>query len=163
MAGRYSRTLSQGVGGGVAADGRGQRVRPWLPVLLWFVVVMGFSQGTFSAEWSRDGIGPLVRLLGLTPEQAVLAHYFLRKAAHVAEYALLGLLTFRAVLLSLPALPPRLAAGAALALALGVASLDEWNQAYEPTRTGSSRDVAIDVSGALAGILFWSVRRAPLR
>jgi VanZ family protein len=163
MAGRYSRTLAQQVGTGESGAGWAQRALAWLPVAVWCSVVMTFSQGAFSAEWTAQGIGPLVKILGLTPEQALMVRFFIRKGAHAFEYGLLGLLVFRAFLISVPTLVPRRAALFALGFALVLASIDEWNQSTEPTRTGTPRDVALDLAGATAGVLGWSVRRAPLR
>ena len=162
MAERYSRTLAQADGTRELTLSPARRAAAWLPVLVWLFVVMGFSQGTFSAAWSIQGIGPLVRVLGLTPEQAAMVHFFIRKGAHVFEYAVLGLLAFRAATLSLPALPVP-AVAIALGIALAMAAVDEWHQAYEPTRTGTTRDVALDFAGACCGVAVWRRWKLGLR
>jgi VanZ family protein len=154
--------LSQAVGTRELTLSPARRAAAWLPVLVWLFVVMGFSQGTFSAAWSMQGIGPLVRVLGLTPEQAAMVHFFIRKGAHVLEYAVLGLLAFRAATLSLPARPVA-AAAIALGIALAMAAVDEWHQAYEPTRTGTPRDVALDLAGACGGVAVWRRWKLGLR
>ena len=155
--------MSQGVGTGELEISPARRAAAWLPVLVWLVVVMGFSQGTFSDDWSLQRMGPLARFLGLTPEQRVLVHFFMRKGAHVVEYAVLAFLAYRAAVLSLPALSLRATAGVALGLALVVASFDEWHQAHEITRTGTPRDVALDLAGAGLGIAAWRLRTLRLR
>jgi VanZ family protein len=66
----------------------------------------------------------------------------LRKAAHVAEYAVLGALLVRAL--------PELAA---LWAGIAYAIVDEAHQHFVPGRHGALLDVAIDATGVLLGIL----------
>ena len=126
-----------------------QKALAWLPVVLWLAVVLMFSSGGFSAESSSRWIGPLLHALGLTPDQIAIAHYWLRKGAHFVEYAGLGFLAFRAAVLSFEG---RGAAAVALGLALAVAAVDEGHQATLTSRTGSARDVALDLAGAACGV-----------
>lgn len=173
MGGRYSRGLSGRIGGDGfrrAAAGAPARadfarralVLAWLPVALWVGVIAVLSQGGFSADWSHGRfIAPLIRLLGLSGNIAESGNFWLRKVAHFATYATLGWLTLRALLLSVPR-----ARGAllGLAFALAVGSADEWNQAHEATRTGASRDVALDLAGAACGVALRSrFARTPRR
>jgi VanZ family protein len=132
---------------------RGSDLRAWAAVALWTLVVLGFSSPAFSAEMTRRGLGPLIRLLGLTREQADFVHFLVRKGAHVVEYGVLGLLAFRAARRSGP---PLRAAGLAAAIALAVAGTDEFHQSFEPSRTGRARDVVLDLGGASLGIVLWS-------
>ena len=69
------RTLSQGVGTELEVS-PARRAAAWLPVVIWLGVVIVFSQGSFSADWSLRGMGPLARFFALTPEQRVLVHFF---------------------------------------------------------------------------------------
>lgn len=121
-------------------------------------MILTFSQGAFSAEMTRSGIGPLMRLLGFDYETIVKIHFFIRKGAHLFEYALLGYLALRAASLSLARMP---GAGLALALALFVAAVDEAHQATLATRTGTPRDVALDLCGAGLGVALRARRKAP--
>lgn len=141
MHGRGTRGAEGGTSGALALA--------WLWVGLWLLVVLQFSSGGYSAEWSLLGLRPLMQMLGLAPEQADLVHFFIRKSAHVVEYAVLGFLAFRAAALSLA--PPRAAACAFLLCAF-VATLDEVHQASEPTRTGTAADVVLDLAGATLGL-----------
>ena len=75
----------------------------------------------------------------------------LRKLTHVAEYALLALLWFWANA-ARTGRPVR-ATWIALLVCLACALVDEAHQAIIPARTGSLRDVVIDVSGAAAALL----------
>ena len=75
----------------------------------------------------------------------------LRKAAHFAEFASLGLLIgWRRMLL-------RKNTWMALPLGMAVASLDETIQFFVPGRAPGIRDVAIDTCGVFAGILLLQI------
>ena len=85
-----------------------------------------------------------------------------RKAAHMVEYGVLALLTWRAARQDLARLPSSaLALGLVLVIAIG----DEARQAGLAVRSGSPRDVALDVAGgclALALLLaLRALRRRP--
>lgn len=81
--------------------------------------------------------------------------YPLRKAAHLAEYAVLFALLRRA--LAAEGLSPRRAGAAAFLLAVLYAAGDEWHQSFVPGRAGAASDVLIDAAGAL---LAWARSRA---
>jgi VanZ family protein len=132
-----------------------KRRREWLtlyaPLLLWIGVIFLLSSSQGASGRTSLIIRPLLEFLfPSAPEQTlVFYHGLIRKGAHFTEYAVLGLLACRAfrslrqfVLL-------------ALGLVLLVASLDEFNQSFNPLRTGSPWDVAIDVSGGVLAILFY--------
>lgn len=117
-----------------AATTRRTAPSAWLPVLVWAAVIFAFSSvpslGTDLGTWDL----------------------VLRKLAHLAEYALLGLLLARWVRRP----------GVALALAAGYAITDEVHQTFVEGRNGAPLDVGIDTLGALAGIYAWTLwtRRA---
>jgi VanZ family protein len=88
-------------------------------------------------------------------------HGYLRKAGHVAAYAGLYLLWFRAF-------RPRLAVrpGAVffwpLLLCLATACADEGHQALTPSRSGSLGDVALDfTAAAVTALALWGKRIYP--
>ena len=77
----------------------------------------------------------------------------LRKAAHMAEFAVLAALLARALGRGIRAWP----------LAVAYAVTDEVHQSFVRGRAGRPVDVAIDAAGALAGVLawrWWSRRRS---
>ena len=125
-------------------------------------MVLSASSDAFSAEHT----GSILLSLWTWLFHSVDVHLFLgvhlliRKSAHIAEYAVLSALCFRA--LRGPArrtwhAPWMLAA---IVLPLVVAIADEWHQSFVPSRTSSSRDVLIDLGGAsLAQLLIWIVFR----
>jgi VanZ family protein len=99
----------------------------WLPVFAWAVVIFAFS----SIPSLSTGLGTWDTVL--------------RKGAHVAEYAILGALLYRAL------------GREALALAVGIAyaATDEFHQRFVLGRHSSPVDVAIDAVGLALGMLVW--------
>jgi VanZ family protein len=75
-------------------------------------------------------------------------HWLLRKAGHVAEYAILTALWYRALRQGRGA-TPRGAAAIAFAFSVAWAVIDEIRQSFVPSRTASAMDVATDSIGAV--------------
>ena len=100
-------------------------LRAWVPVVLWAGLIFGLSSipslGTGLGTWDL----------------------VLRKCAHFAEYAVLGLLLLRAL------------GQEVTAVALGVAYAfgDELHQHFVAGRHAAFRDVAVDAAGVVAGVL----------
>ena len=99
----------------------------WLPVFAWAAVIFAFS----SIPSLSTGLGTWDTVL--------------RKGAHIAEYAILGALIYRAL------------GREALALAAGIAyaATDEFHQHFVVGRHASPVDVAIDAVGLSLGMLIW--------
>jgi VanZ family protein len=132
----------------------------WLPVLLWMIFICVSSTDLMSAEHTSRFIGPFLRWFSPDITEATVASVQLvvRKCAHVTEYAILASLLFRALCQGRDHF--RRAAAIALAISAISAALDEFHQSFVPSRTGSPYDVAIDIAGALAGLLiYWGVIR----
>ena len=103
----------------------------WLPVIVWAAVIFAFSSipslGTGLGVWDT----------------------ILRKGAHMTEYAILGLLLFRALGRELPA----------LALGIAYAITDEIHQHFVRGRHASPIDVLIDTVGVAIGLLVFRLLR----
>ncbi len=111
------------------------------------------STDMMSAEHTSRFLTPFLRWLNPEISWRAIAqvHFFVRKAAHVTEYAILTGLLFRALRWSINGLWRR--GLLALIPALLYAPLDEFHQSFVPSRTSSARDVLIDYCGAILGIL----------
>lgn len=112
------------------------------------------STDSFAGSRTDAILRPLIRWVAPTAsEEAVaLIHAAVRKVAHVTEYAVLGLLVFRA--LDAPARPRVQTVAWSLAVSAAYAGLDELHQTWVPSRTGAVLDVVIDASGAALGVAF---------
>jgi VanZ family protein len=138
----------------------------WLPLLIWLCVIfVGSTNGT-SAEHTSRYIVPFLLWLkpGISPMTIWTILVLARKCAHVSEYAVLALLLWRA-LRSVPALRTKtfIVFGAVLVGCAVVAASDEFHQTFVKSRTPSGRDVLLDVTGALLGVLIGAsfARRHP--
>lgn len=104
------------------------RLRVWLPVAAWCAIIFAASAQPSLGQGGGAGV-----------------NFWIAKAGHLLEYAVLWRLCRRAFAHDLP---PRAAAWAALAFCLAYGAGDEWHQTFVPYREGRPRDVLIDAAGA---------------
>jgi len=118
---------------------------------LWLVLVLFLGSAYFAAQQTGPFVLPVLKLLlpGAPFAQLQAIHLVLRKLSHVAEYAVLALLWFKAVH-RVGGRTPRTAAWVALSICLVCAFADEAHQSMLPSRQGSARDFLIDAFGATA-------------
>ena len=138
------------------------RIMATAAVIAWMVVIflMSADDGDQSSKKSEAIVdivvdaavgAKLVTREEVTSELRSTIGFYVRKAAHATEYAILGallMLAFAAWGL------PRLAARAALSLpiAAAYAASDEYHQLSVAGRSGEWRDIGIDIAGAAIGI-----------
>ena len=138
----------------------------WLPLLIWVCVVFLGSTDMLSAEHTSRYIVPFLLWLkpGMSPAAIWTILVVARKCAHVTEYAVLALLLWRAFrnVQVLRAKTLMVFGAVLLGCALFAAS-DEFHQTFVKSRTPSVRDVLLDVTGALLGLLIGAsfARRHP--
>ncbi len=132
-------------------------LKAWLPVVLWMGLMFFGSTDLMSSEHTSRFLTPFLHWLKPDISAATVAevHLFVRKAAHVTEYAILTGLLFRALRWSIDGFWGR--AAVAMLPALIFAPVDEFHQSFVPSRTSSPIDVLIDYSGAVVGILICRV------
>ena len=135
----------------------------WLPVLLWMAVIFSASGDANSFRRSSRILGPLLHLLFPHMPEETVNHIvtFARKCVHLAVYAILAFLVWRA--LRQPAKgDPRpwswREAGWAILLVAIYAATDEFHQHFVPGREASVLDVLLDTSGGAGGmVLVWMI------
>jgi VanZ family protein len=134
----------------------------WLPPLLWMTLIFSASSDARSYEHSSRFVEPLLHWLFPHMSQAHIdgLHHFVRKCAHVTEYAVLALLLWRALHRSKNNLPawswPKV--GGTILFVFLYAATDEFHQSFVPTRTPLVSDVFIDTAGGVLGlIVIWLV------
>ena len=135
---------------------RGRFLR-YAPLIFWIIVIFIASSNTGSMLNTSRIISPLLEFLfpNISEIQLTAIHGYTRKAAHIAFYFVLGALAAHAFSSSLKNLLRRNWLPVSFALVIAVASLDEWNQSYLASRTGSIKDVLIDVCGGSIALLSW--------
>ena len=128
----------------------------WLPVLFWLGLIFLASTDLMSAEHTSRIIRSILRWFNphISAASIARAQFFVRKAAHLSEYAILAVLFWRA-----------LRGGSAWAAKLSFlfvitllvcaafAASDEFHQSFVRSRTSSMRDVMIDIAGAFIGLM----------
>ena len=140
--------------------------KQWIPVVVWLGIIAFESTDLLSAEHTGKLLYSWVTYWFGNIDRASFSfwHHALRKTAHVLGYSILSYLWFRAWRATLPAGVSELWAFRWVALsflsATAVAGLDEWHQAFIPSRTGSVRDVLLDSSAAgMAQLLLYITLR----
>ncbi|MCX6143800.1 MAG: VanZ family protein [Ignavibacteriales bacterium] len=133
----------------------------WLPVLLWMGLIFYMSTGMFSAQNTFDILQRFLRSVdpAITNSTVRLINNSLRKAGHVTEFFISGLLVFRAF--KAGSTKPRILRWAMLSVVFIVlfAVSDEYHQSFVASRTASVLDVCIDAGGGLIAICVSMLRQ----
>jgi VanZ family protein len=121
------------------------------------------STDTFSTEHTAGFFEPILRWLmpGLTQTQFDLLHHIIRKCAHFTEYFVFCVLLYRAVRAGRTGWRCSWATGAFL-IAACYSLLDEFHQAFVPSRGPSIYDSLLDSTGAFVALVvlwLWFRRR----
>lgn len=141
------------------------RIFRYVPLFIWIVVIFGLGSGMGASNETSRFIRPLLEFFfpGASPETLTIYHGYIRKLAHPTVYGILGILAARAFRSSSYEIILKWWFVLSIFLAFVVASADEFNQSFNPRRTGSPFDVLLDVFGASCGALlvfiFWRWRR----
>jgi VanZ family protein len=121
-----------------------------------FLIFAG-STDLMSAEHTSRFLVPF--LLWLAPhisfKTIMTIQFFVRKAGHVTEYAILATLLWRVARHHWPLRREDFWKPAMLVLcvAMTFAVTDEFHQSFFPSRTATAHDVIIDTVGAIVGLL----------
>jgi VanZ family protein len=128
-------------------------------------VIFSFSTDALSTKHTSRIIGPLLRWFNpqVTEKTIAKVQTVIRKSAHLAEYAILSILLWRAFShhLRKNSRPwsPRQAVWVLLMVA-AYAATDEFHQSFVPSRMASPWDVLIDTAGAALGLfVLWMIGR----
>jgi VanZ family protein len=132
----------------------------WIPVLVMLMIQYTFSTNSFSSDETSRFVVPLLKVLLRNPtaEQLMFWHHVVRKAAHVTEYCILGLLVYRAFKVDITK-PLKLGILTLIFVAVA-ATLDEFHQSFVPSRGSSVFDVGWDCIGGLIAIMLVWIWRA---
>lgn len=131
-------------------------VKRWGLTVTWAGVIFFFSTEYFAAPNTGRFLIPFLSWLfpTITPQQMALAHLLVRKFGHLSEYFIFAVLVMRALQGDREGLPNRRYVFWTLATVLVYAASDEFHQLFVAGRTATPRDVIIDFSGALCGLLW---------
>ena len=136
------------------------RILRYAPLFLWIGVIFFLSSKQGAMSETSLYIRPLLLFLFPNAPEETLAiyHGYIRKFAHFAEYAALAFFAFRAFSSSSNEFLQKYRFFVSLILVFSIASLDEINQSFLTSRTGSFWDVLLDTFGGLTILMilyFW--------
>jgi VanZ family protein len=121
-------------------------------LLMWMIVIFLLSNEEASTSSSRSN--EIVHLittsfyLGL-PEEFLT--FLTRKTAHIIAYFILGILAFNVFHIRISSIKRTIIVSAAFTLAYAIS--DEIHQLFVPGRSGEIRDVLIDTTAGIIGIV----------
>ncbi len=145
----------------ISTNIRRGRFARYAPLFILTAIILYSSGYATMSETSRF-IRPLLEFLFPTasPETIHTLHGYIRKLAHPCVYALLAFLASRAFFYSSSLLLSKYWYVFALLLVFVVASIDEIQQSFVPSRTALPSDVVLDLAGAaVAVIIFYLFHR----
>jgi VanZ family protein len=142
----------------------GRLCKYWLPLIFWITLIFSASTQLGAPSNTSHYFRPLMHWLfpHMSEETFELIHHKVRKSAHFVEYAILGVLVWRALRFD-PAFAfysSRRQFWCALLFCLFYASTDEFHQIFVPSRQAAVQDVLLDTCGSGFGLLaIWSTRK----
>ncbi len=133
-------------------------IKYWFPVVGWMAIIFIASADTHSLEHGSRVFGTVLHWLfpHVAPNTMQSMILVCRKCAHLAEYALLAVLLWRAFMVPERKVGQTWSPRAAIWTMIGIvvyAGSDEYHQTFVPTRQGTVIDVIIDSCGALTALL----------
>lgn len=142
---------------------RRERFWRYAPLVVWMLVIFLASTGELSAPNTSRILRPLLLWLfpNISEERLTSAHFFVRKAAHFTEYAILAFFAARAFITSSHESLRRAWFFVALLLVVIYSLSDEYHQSFVASRTGSIYDSLIDIAGGLTALAAFAIWRKP--
>lgn len=120
-----------------------------------------FSTDTFAGDNTGSLLWKIFSFVypGISQEMFGSIHFYIRKAGHFTEYAILALLLFRAFRSGAIERWRWKWAISSLLIVVVYASLDEYHQTFTRHRVGSIYDSLTDASGAVAALILLGLIR----
>lgn len=133
---------------------RGRVIR-YAPLFLWIGLILFLSTGQGAMSNTSRFIRPFLEFLfPNSPEEILLTyHNYIRKLAHATEYAGLAFFAARAFSSSSVNILQKFWFVFSIFIVVFIALTDEYNQSFNPARTGSIYDVWLDVVGGFFMLL----------
>lgn len=139
-------------------ESAGMGRRRWALAVGWNLAVLLASFDGFSSAHTGSVVVAVLRVIAPSLDAATVEtiHFAIRKLAHLTEYGILSVLYAYAQQSSGQAVRRFRWSAVAVLISALTAILDEWHQSFVASRTGSPRDVALDIFGAILFQLLWA-------
>jgi len=127
----------------------------YVPLILWICLILFASTTNASMSNTSRFIRPFLEFLfpDTSETTLIIYHGYIRKLAHFVEYGVLAFFASRAFWLSSKDTLRKFWYVTAFLFVVFIAGIDEFNQSFNPTRTGSIYDVLIDGTGGILMII----------
>ena len=123
----------------------------YILLLVWMAVIFLLSsEGHDISSGRSDTVVYALQSAGITWQEDLLT-FLVRKSAHITAYFILGVLTYNVI--RLHRLSTRWHIAISIAVVVLYAISDELHQLFVPGRSGEVRDVIIDSTAGICGIL----------
>ena len=131
----------------------------YAPFIFWIGVIFYLSGSGAAMSNTSRFIRPFLEYIFPNAPEATLTiyHGFIRKLAHPTVYAVLAFLAARSYSTSSVKILKRNWFIISIITVFTIASLDEFNQSFNPLRTGTFYDVLLDTAGGLTMLLIFSL------
>lgn len=129
-----------------------KKIVAWLLFIFWLMLIFFFSQqnGVSSSNLSNSFLKEIEKLIHI-PLTSEVAGYIIRKLAHFTEYFILGVLTCNLVKEYFTLNKKQYVL--IMLFCIFYAFSDEFHQLFISGRSGQIKDVFIDSSGSLVGLI----------
>lgn len=130
-----------------------KKVYKWGLLIIWMGFIFFMSHQTGESSSNQSGfVLEIMKSLGLemAEKYADITTLIIRKGAHFTEYCILYILMYRVVSIYIK---DKRNIYMALILTVGYACSDEFHQMFVPGRGPAIKDVLIDTSGGIFGII----------
>ena len=136
------------------------RLSRYGPLIVWAALIFVGSTSLLSGSHTAALVRPVLWLFPhLSEETLASIHFFIRKAGHFTEYAILALFAARAFRTSSHELLRMRWFWISLVFVVAYSLSDEFHQSFVPSRTASIYDSMIDSVGGLTALLLLAVRK----
>ena len=135
------------------------------PVLIWMGIIFWFSAQPATDSGAMSGsitavFFSLLDHIGLTRFITEdMLHHIIRKGAHFTIYFILGMLIYRALRFKNHGKTSLKMIGMGIVISMLYACSDEIHQLFIDGRSGQIKDVLIDTSGSMFGILLFELAK----
>lgn len=127
-----------------------KKLKKWLFLILWMLVIFIFSSQANSGEITHDIIGEIINTNSNIIDTL---NFLIRKLAHLTEYFILACLTIS--LLKEYTKEQKIIIITTIIFCFLYALTDEYHQSLVPGRSSLFKDVLIDTSGSLIATIVY--------
>ena len=133
-----------------------KRIIKWVLLIIWMTIIFLLSHQAHSGDTTHSILEVIFPSIAKSNNIDIL-NFIIRKLAHITEYLILTLLIIS--LLKEYSLEERTIIILSIIICFTYACSDEFHQAFIPGRTSLFKDVLIDTTGGIIGVLIYTLTK----